>query len=129
MSIVPDNLRYASTHEWVRVNDDGIATVGISYHAQNALGDIIFIELPELDTTVSAKDEVAVVESVKAASTIYSPVSGEVIAVTEDLLEAAETVNSDPYAGGWFYKLRMSDEAELDELMDADAYTEHCNEE
>ena len=76
MSIVPDNLRYASTHEWVRVNDDGIATVGISYHAQNALGDIIFIELPELDTTVSAKDEVAVVESVKAASTIYSPVSG-----------------------------------------------------
>lgn len=127
MSTVPDNLRFASTHEWVLVDDDGIATVGISDHAQNALGDIVFIELPEPGTSVNAKDEVAVVESVKAASDIYSPLSGEIIAVNEDLVDAAETVNLVPYDGGWFYKLKMSDETELDELMDADAYSEHCD--
>lgn len=127
MSTVPDNLRFASTHEWVLVDDDGIATVGISDHAQNALGDIVFIELPEPGTSVNAKDEVAVVESVKAASDIYSPLSGEIIAVNKDLVDTAETVNLAPYDGGWFYKLKMSDETELDELMDADAYSEHCD--
>ncbi|MCH8265198.1 MAG: glycine cleavage system protein GcvH [Proteobacteria bacterium] len=127
MSTVPDNLRYASTHEWVHVDDDGIATVGISDHAQNALGDIVFIELPEAGSTVNSKDEVAVVESVKAASDIYSPVSGEITEVNEELLDAAETINLAPYDGGWFYKLKMSDAAELDELMDADAYAEHCD--
>jgi glycine cleavage system H protein len=129
MNTVPDKLRFASTHEWVLVDDEGIATVGISDHAQNALGDIVFIELPEPGTSVNAKDEVAVVESVKAASDIYSPVSGEIIAVNQDLVDAAETVNSVPYDGGWFYKLKMSDATELDELMDADAYGEHCNDE
>lgn len=129
MSTVPDNLRFASTHEWVLIDDDGIATVGISDHAQNALGDIVFIELPDLGTSINAKDEVAVVESVKAASDIYSPVSGEIIAVNEALIDAAETVNSVPYDGGWFYKLKMNNESELDELMDADAYSEHCDNE
>jgi len=125
VSKYPDNLKYATSHEWVRVDDDGIATVGISHHAQDALGDIVFVDLPELGTTVNAKDEVAVVESVKAASDIYSPVSGEVVAINEDLKDAPETVNSQPYDGGWFFKIQISDEKELEELMDAEAYAEH----
>lgn len=129
MSLFPDNLKYASSHEWVRVDDEGIATVGISDHAQDALGDIVFVELPEPGIEVNAKDEVAVVESVKAASDIYSPVSGEIIEINEALIDAPETVNSVPYDGGWFYKIKLSDEMELDELMDADAYSDHCDEE
>lgn len=125
MSKFPDNLKYATSHEWVRVDDDGIATIGISHHAQDALGDIVFVDLPELGATVNAKDEVAVVESVKAASDIYSPVSGEVVAINEALLDAPETVNSQPYDGGWFFKVEISDESELEELMDAEAYAEH----
>lgn len=127
MSNYPDNLKYASSHEWIRVDDDGTATVGISDHAQDALGDIVFVELPEVGATVHAKDEVAVVESVKAASDIYSPVSGEIVAINEDLVDAPETVNGQPYDGGWFFKIALSDEAELDELMDAEAYAEHCD--
>ena len=126
MSNFPDDLKYAASHEWVRVDEDGVATVGISDHAQDALGDIVFVELPEPGTNVNARDEVSVVESVKAASDIYSPVSGEIIAVNEVLLEAPETVNSSPYDNGWFYKIKVSDEAELDELMDAEAYSDHC---
>ncbi len=126
MSNIPDDLKYAASHEWVRVDDSGTATVGISDHAQDALGDIVFVELPEVGTAVNAKDEVSVVESVKAASDIYSPVSGEITAVNEALLDAPETVNSSPYENGWFYKISISDEAELDELMDADAYSDHC---
>lgn len=126
MSNFPDDLKYAASHEWVRVDEDGVATVGISDHAQDALGDIVFVELPEPGTNVNARDEVSVVESVKAASDIYSPVSGEIVAVNEDLLEAPETVNSSPYDNGWFYKIKISDEAELDELMDAEAYSDHC---
>jgi glycine cleavage system H protein len=126
LSNFPDDLKYAASHEWVRVDEDGVATVGISDHAQYALGDIVFVELPEPGTNVNARDEVSVVESVKAASDIYSPLSGEIIAVNEDLLEAPETVNSSPYDNGWFYKIKVSDEAELDELMDAEAYSDHC---
>ena len=126
MSNFPDDLKYAASHEWVRVDEDGVATVGISDHAQDALGDIVFVELPEPGTNVNARDEVSVVESVIAASDIYSPVSGEIIAVNEVLLEAPETVNSSPYDNGWFYKIKVSDEAELDELMDAEAYSDHC---
>ena len=129
MSNFPDNLKYASTHEWILVNEDGIATVGISDHAQEALGDIVFVELPESGTSVNAKDEVAVVESVKAASDIYSPVSGEIISANNDLTDAPETVNSVPYDGGWFYKIRLTNELELDELMDAEEYAEHVEEE
>ncbi len=129
MSNIPDDLKYASTHEWIRVNEDGVATVGISDHAQEALGDIVFVDLPEPGAIVNAKDEVAVVESVKAASDLYSPVSGEIIEVNEILTEAPETVNSGPYENGWFLKMTISDAAELDELMDEDAYSGHCDEE
>ena len=125
MSKYPDNLKYATSHEWVRVDDDGVATVGISHHAQDALGDIVFVDLPEVGSTVNAKDEVAVVESVKAASDIYSPVSAEIVAINEALVDAPETVNSQPYDGGWFFKVAMSDETELEELLDAEAYAEH----
>lgn len=125
MSNIPDDLRYANSHEWVRVEGDGVVTVGISDHAQDALGDIVFVELPETGTTVNARDEVAVVESVKAASDIYAPVSGEIVAVNEALVDAPETVNAGPYDNGWFFKVQLSDEAELAELMDAEAYAEH----
>lgn len=127
MSKYPDNLKYAASHEWVRVDDDGIATIGISHHAQDALGDIVFVDLPEVGATVNAKDEVAVVESVKAASDIYSPVSGEVVEVNELLSDTPETVNAQPYDAGWFFKVAVSDEAELEELMDAEAYAEHVD--
>jgi len=129
VSNIPDDLKYASTHEWIRVNENGVATVGISDHAQDALGDIVFVDLPEPGAIVNAKDEVAVVESVKAASDLYSPISGEIIEVNGVLVEAPETVNSVPYENGWFLKMTISDAAELDELMDADAYSDHCDEE
>jgi len=129
VSNIPDDLKYASTHEWIRVNENGVATVGISDHAQDALGDIVFVDLPEPGAIVNAKDEVAVVESVKAASDLYSPISGEIIEVNGVLVEAPETVNSGPYENGWFLKMTISDAAELDDLMDADAYSDHCDEE
>ena len=129
MSKILDELKYATSHEWVSVDDNGVATVGISDHAQDALGDIVFVELPELGTTVNAKDEVAVVESVKAASDVYSPLSGEIKAINETLVDAPETVNASPYDNGWFFKIAISDEAELDELMDAEAYSDHCDDE
>jgi glycine cleavage system H protein len=129
VSSIPDDLRYAASHEWVRIDDEGNATVGISDHAQDALGDIVFVELPEVGASVNAKEEVAVVESVKAASDIYSPVSGEVIAINEELVDTPETVNSAPYDNGWFFKVKMSDQGELEELMDADAYGDHCDSE
>jgi len=129
LSKFPDDLRYTSSHEWVRVEEDGTATVGISDHAQQALGDIVFVELPEPDTQVTARDEVAVVESVKAASDIYAPLSGEIIAVNDTLVDVPETVNSDPYEQGWFFKIRPDNESELEELLDADAYKEICDEE
>ena len=131
MRNIPDDLKYAPSHEWIRIDEDGVATVGISDHAQDALGDIVFVELPELGTSVIAKDEVAVVESVKAASDIYSPLSGEIIAVNEVLVDAPETVNSSPYENGWFYKMTLGEDVdvELDDLMDAAAYIEHCEDE
>lgn len=127
MSNFPDDLKYATSHEWARVDDEGIATIGISHHAQDALGDIVFVELPEVGAMVNAKEEVAVVESVKAASDIYCPLSGEVTEINEALVESPETVNSLPYDNGWFFKVKLNDEAELDELMDAEAYAEHCD--
>jgi len=129
LSKFPDDLKYTTSHEWVKVDDDGTATVGISDHAQDALGDIVFIDLPEPDTQVSAKDEVAVVESVKAASDIYAPITGEIIAINEKLVDAPETVNTDPYDEGWFFKIKPDDENELSELLDAEAYKEICVEE
>jgi len=128
LSKYPDDLKYASSHEWVKINDDETVTVGISDHAQAALGDIVFVELPELETVVAAKDEIAVVESVKAASDIYSPISGEVVEINEALIDSPEIVNSDPYEQGWIFRLKPSDIAELDELMEAESYKEMCDE-
>ena len=121
MSQIPADLRYAASHEWARLEADGSVTVGISDHAQEALGDVVFIELPEVGKTLAAGDQAGVVESVKAASDIYAPVGGEVIAVNEALADAPEQVNGEPY-GAWFFKLKPQDAAELDKLLDADGY-------
>lgn len=126
MSEIPTELRYMETHEWARLEEDGTVTIGITDHAQDALGDIVYIELPEVDADVVAGDEAGVVESVKAASDIYYPISGTVIAVNKALEESPETVNSDPYGEGWFIKLQPSDPKDLDELLDAEAYAEVC---
>ncbi|MFO7705743.1 MAG: glycine cleavage system protein GcvH [Halopseudomonas sp.] len=122
MSNIPADLRYAASHEWTREEADGTVTIGITDHAQDLLGDVVFVELPEVGRTVSAGEECAVVESVKAASDIYAPVSGEVIAVNEALADGPELVNSEPYEGAWFFKIKPTDSSELDKLMDADAY-------
>ena len=121
MSNIPAELRYASSHEWARLEADGSVTVGISDHAQEALGDVVFIELPDVGKTVAAADQISVVESVKAASDIYAPVAGEVIAVNEALADAPEDVNNDPYAA-WFFKIKPSDAAQFDKLLDAAGY-------
>ncbi|HEY5679372.1 MAG TPA: glycine cleavage system protein GcvH [Pseudomonadales bacterium] len=129
MSDVPQELKYARTHEWARLEEDGTITVGISDHAQDALGDVVYVEHPEPGQPVAAGDEAGVVESVKAASDIYAPVSGSVIAVNEALDDAPETVNQDPYGDGWFFKIQPDDVAELDELLDSEAYAELCENE
>ncbi|WP_333989224.1 glycine cleavage system protein GcvH [Pseudomonas sp. S3(2024)] len=121
MSNIPAELRFAESHEWARLEADGTVTVGISDHAQEALGDVVFVELAEVGKVFTARDTAGVVESVKAASDIYSPVGGEVIAVNEDLSGSPELLNSDPY-GAWIFKLKPSDKAELDKLLDAAAY-------
>ncbi|MCB1668105.1 MAG: glycine cleavage system protein GcvH [Porticoccaceae bacterium] len=123
MSDTPADLKYAATHEWVRDEGDGTVTVGITDHAQDSLGDVVYVELPEVGASVAAADEIAVVESVKAASDIYAPVSGEVIAVNELLEDEPDTVNNSPYEDGWFFRIRMDDATELDDLLDADSYT------
>lgn len=127
MSHNPSELKYAKSHEWARVEEDGTVTVGITDHAQEALGDVVFVEAPGVGDRIAAGDQAGVVESVKAASDIYAPIAGEVIEVNETLEDAPETVNSDPYNDGWFYKLRPEDTAELDELMSAEDYAAHCD--
>jgi glycine cleavage system H protein len=129
MSNTPEELKYASSHEWARVEEDGTVTVGISDHAQDSLGDVVYVETPDVGVTIAAGDEAGVVESVKAASDIYAPVGGEVIAINDALEEEPETVNSDPYNDGWFYKVKPSDLSELEGLMSAEQYNEHCEEE
>lgn len=124
MSNVPQELRYTKSHEWVRREDDGSVTVGITDHAQDLLGDLVFVEAPEVGTTFSSGEDCAVVESVKAASDVYAPISGEVIEGNETLAETPETINADPYGDGWIFKMKPADEGELDGLMDADAYSE-----
>ncbi len=129
MSEVPIELRFAPTHEWVKQDEEGLMVVGISDHAQDALGDIVYVEMPEVGQQILAGEEAGVVESVKAASDIYSPISGIVEEVNETLDESPETVNQDPYGDGWFFKLKANDDRELDELLDADAYKELCESE
>ncbi|MCU0116938.1 glycine cleavage system protein GcvH [Pseudomonas sp. B2M1-30] len=121
MSDIPAELRYATSHEWARLEADGTVTVGISDHAQEALGDVVFVELTEVGNVFGAGDQAGVVESVKAASDIYSPISGEVIAVNEDLSAEPELLNSEPY-DSWIFKLKPSDKSELDKLLDAAGY-------
>ena len=122
MSNVPVELKYAKTHEYARTNDDGSVTVGISDSAQDQLGDMVFIELPEVGQTVAAAEACAVVESVKAASDVYAPVSGEVLEVNEALVDSPETVNQDGYGEGWLFRLHPADVTEMAALMDGDAY-------
>ncbi|MCV6588678.1 MAG: glycine cleavage system protein GcvH [Marinobacterium sp.] len=122
MSNVPSNLKFAESHEWVLDNGDGTVTVGISDHAQELLGDVVFVELPEVGREVEKGEEFSLVESVKAASDIYAPVSGEVVAVNEALEDAPETVNEEAYEGGWIAKIKLSDASEVDALLAADAY-------
>ncbi|OQX36373.1 MAG: glycine cleavage system protein H [Candidatus Sedimenticola endophacoides] len=124
MSNLPTELKYARSHEWVRAEGGDLVSVGISDHAQELLGDLVFVELPEVGAGVDAGSECAVVESVKAASDVYSPVTGEVVEVNEALADAPETINDSPYEDGWMFKVRLSDPAELEGLLDAAAYSE-----
>ena len=121
MSDIPADLRFAESHEWARLEADGTVTVGISDHAQEALGDVVFVELAEVGAQFGATDQAGVVESVKAASDIYAPVAGEVIAVNEELGGSPELLNSDPY-GAWIFKLKPSNPADLEKLLDAAGY-------
>lgn len=128
MQEVPGDLKFLASHEWLRVEDDGTAVVGISDHAQEALGDLVYVELPAVGDSVKAGDAVAVVESVKAASDIYAPVSGEVVAINEALADTPETINEDPYGEGWLFTLRPDNLAgESAELLDPDAYAEQVD--
>ncbi len=122
MSNVPSELKFLSSHEWVLVDGD-VATIGVSDHAQELLGDLVFVELPEVESTVAAGDPVGVIESVKAASDTYAPVSGEIIEVNSELEDSPERVNDDPYGDGWMYRVKMEDLDELDNLLNAEAYT------
>ncbi len=121
MSEVPSELKYAKSHEWVRIEDDGTMTVGISDHAQALLGDLVFVELPEVGTELSAGDECCVVESVKAASDVYMPISGEIMAINEALADEPEIINSAPYDDGWLFKVQPSAD-EIADLFDAETY-------
>jgi len=128
MSNIPSELKYVSSHEWVRNEGNGIVTVGITEHAQDLLGDMVFVELPDVGDEVSTGDDIAVAESVKAASDIYAPVTGEVVEVNENLEDAPELVNADAFGDGWLFKIKLADEAELDNLLDADGYASAIDE-
>lgn len=129
MSNIPSELKYAPTHEWVRVEEHGEVVIGITEHAQDLLGDMVFIELPEVGRSLDASEECAVVESVKAASDIYAPVSGVVIAINEELEDSPELVNSDPYGDGWLFRVKLADESDLEELLSATGYQGAIDEE
>ena len=129
MSENPEELKYVETHEWVREDGDGTVIVGITDYAQSALGDVVYVELPEIDSEVEMGDEVAVVESVKAASDIYAPLSGKITEVNESLEGNPELVNTDPYRDGWFFRLKLRDVEELSSLMDSESYSELCDNE
>ncbi|AKS40733.1 glycine cleavage system protein GcvH [Wenzhouxiangella marina] len=128
MSEIPSELRYSESHEWISQEDEGVVRVGITDHAQAQLGDLVFVELPEPGTTFAQGDACAVVESVKAASDIYCPVSGEIVEVNESLIDSPETVNNDPYSDGWLFSVKLEDADELEGLMDHEAYQEHIDE-
>lgn len=122
MSEIPGDLKFLKSHEWARVEDDGTVTVGISDRAQELLGDLVYVELPEVGADAKAGEAIAVVESVKAASDVYSPVSGEIVEVNQTLADKPEAINEDAFGKGWLFVVRPSEASELDELLDPDAY-------
>ena len=122
MSNVPSELKYVASHEWLRLEDDGSITIGITDHAQEALGDIVYVELPDVGDTVAVDDEVGVVESVKAASDVYAPITGEVVAINEALEEDPEVINTDPYGDGWMYRIKPDNADDYEALLTADEY-------
>ena len=124
MSEIPNELKYSKEHEWIRLDDEGTAVIGITEHAQELLGDMVYVELPEVGDNVATGDESGVVESVKAASDIYAPISGEIVEVNEELADSPENVNSEPYDSGWLYKMTVANESDLDDLLTADEYAE-----
>lgn len=127
MSQVPSELKYTRDHEWVRADDDNTVTIGITDHAQQELGDLVFVEVPEVGTTFAAGDAAAVVESVKAASDVYSPLSGEVVEANDELADTPETINNDAFGDGWIFRLQIEDKAALEDLMSAEEYEEFTN--
>ena len=124
----PNHLLYTSTHEWLRDEGDSTYSVGITDHAQNMLGDIVFVEVPELDIDVSANDEVAVIESVKTAADVYSPLTGHIVSVNEQLTATPDIVNRDPYGDGWLFRIKVDDTKQLENLLNADAYEKNISE-
>jgi glycine cleavage system H protein len=126
MSNNPSELKYAKSHEWARIEEDGTVTVGITDHAQESLGDVVYVELPSMGDQLAGGDQAGLVESVKAASDIFSPVTGEVIALNENLEEEPELINSDPYNDGWFFRVKVEDLSELEGMLAADDYAEAC---
>ena len=128
MSNIPSELKYATSHEWVRNEGDGTYTVGISEHAQELLGDMVFVDLPDVGDEFDAGEDCAVAKSVKAASDIYAPISGEVVAINEELEDAPEQVNSDAYGDGWLFRVKASDESELANFLDAEGYENSIDE-
>ncbi|MBX2808130.1 MAG: glycine cleavage system protein GcvH [Cellvibrionaceae bacterium] len=129
MSEIRDELKYLSSHEWARVEEDGTVTIGITDHAQTSLGDVVYVECPEVGSTVAVGEQAGVVESVKAASDIYSLVSGEVISINPNLEDSPELVNESPYDDGWFFKVQPTELSELDNALDSEAYTEIAEDE
>lgn len=119
---IPSDLKYVASHEWLRLEADGSVTVGITDHAQSLLGDVVYVEVPSVGDVLAADAGAGVVESVKSASDVYAPIAGEILAVNEALADAPDTVNSDPYGAGWFFKIKPADASVLDGLMDAAAY-------
>ncbi len=126
MSNIPNELKYVESHEWLRKEADGSITVGITDFAQAALGDVVFIELPEVGTEVVADDDIAVVESVKAASDVYAPIAGTIVAINEELIDAPEKANEDPYGDAWFFRIEPTDPDVLDTLLSAEDYAAKC---
>ena len=122
MSNIPSDLKYVASHEWLKLEADGTITVGITDHAQDLLGDVVYVELPEVGSIVEADQEIAVVESVKAASDVYAPISGEIVEINEELVDSPELANEDPYGKAWFFKIKPANPADYDGLMSADEY-------
>lgn len=122
MSNIPADLKYVASHEWLKLEDDGIITVGITDHAQDLLGDVVFVELPEVGREASADEEIAVVESVKAASDVYAPIAGEIVEINDELVDSPELANEDPYGKAWFFKIKPTNVADYDDLLSAEEY-------